>query len=122
HDCEQASRDLLTRGDDGVVLAGVMDKGGLANPGDELVCMSSHRGDDHSHLVLGVVLPFDVPGHVANAVDVGDGRAAELHHYDCHASSRCADQHRAQCRSSGTEASYRSFSLLQQTGPNGPYS
>ena len=50
------------------------------DPGDELVGLAGHRRDDDGDLVAGIDLALDVAGDIADAVDVGDGGAAELHH------------------------------------------
>ena len=88
HDGEEARRHLLAGGDDGIVLARVMQHGGFAHPGDELVGHARHGRDDDGDLVAGVHLALDVARDVTNALDVGDGRAAELHDNNSHRVSR----------------------------------
>ena len=61
-----------------------MQDGGLAHPGDELVGHARHGGDDDGDLVAGVHLALHVTRDVADALDVGDGGAAELHHNHSH--------------------------------------
>ena len=88
HDGEQPRGHLLAGGDDGVVLARVMQHGRLAHPADELVGGAGHGRDDDGDLVAGIHLALDVARHVADALDVGDGRAAELHDNNSHRVSR----------------------------------
>ena len=52
----------------------------LLAPGDELVGLAGHGGDDDRDLVAGVDLALDVARDVADALDIGDRRAAEFHH------------------------------------------
>ena len=75
HDGEQPGGHLLAGGDDRIVLARVMQGRGLAHPGDQLVGDAGHGRDDHGHLVAGIHLALDVPGDIANALDVGHRRA-----------------------------------------------
>jgi hypothetical protein len=49
-------------------------------PGDELVGDAGHGGDDDSDLIPRHHLAFHAMGDVADAVEVGDGGAPELHH------------------------------------------
>ena len=79
-DGEQAGRHLFSGSDDGVVFARVVHGEGLARPGDEFVGLAGHGRDDHGHVMSGVDLAFDVTGHIADSIDVGDGRSAEFHH------------------------------------------
>src|SRR5690606_3859307 len=81
----------LARSDDGIVLAGIVDERSLTHPGHELVRVPGHGRNHDGDLVFCVDLALDVTGHTANASDIRDGRSAELHHYDCHASTRCAN-------------------------------
>ena len=87
-DCStMASRpggDLLAGGDDGVVLARVVQRRGLAHPGDQLIGDAGHGRDDHGHSVAGIDLALDVAGDVADALDVGNRGAAELHDEERH--------------------------------------
>ena len=55
-----------------------------ARPGDELVGRSGHGRDHDRDLVAGIDLALDVARDVPDALDVGDRRAAELHHQPCH--------------------------------------
>ena len=84
HDGEQAGRHLLAGGDDGVVLARIVQGRGLAHPGDQLVGGAGHGRDDDGHLVAGIDLALDVARDVADALDVGDRRAAEFHDHERH--------------------------------------
>ena len=63
---------------------GVVQRRGLAAPGDELVGLAGHGRDHDGDLVAGVDLALDVARDVADAVDVGDRRAAEFHHQPGH--------------------------------------
>ena len=85
-DGQKAGRHLLAGRDDRVVFARIVE-GRLAprpwrilHPADQLVGLAGHGGDDDRDLVAGIDLAFDVAGHIADAVEVGDGRAAEFHH------------------------------------------
>jgi hypothetical protein len=49
-------------------------------PADELIGRAGHGGDDHGHLMAGIDLPLDPDGNRLDAVDIGQGGAAELHH------------------------------------------
>ncbi len=89
-DGEEPRRHLLAGRDDGIVLARIVQERRFAHVGDELVRDARHRGHDHGHLVAGVDLAFHVLGHVADALDIGNGRAAEFHHYDGHCKPRSA--------------------------------
>ena len=51
---------------------------GLGAPGDEFVGLARHGRDHDGDVVAGLDLAFDVARGVADAVDVGDGRAAEF--------------------------------------------
>ena len=79
-DGEQAGGHLLAGGDHGVVFARVMQRRGLAAPGDQLIGLAGHGRDHDGDLVAGVDLALDVARDVADAVDVGDGGSAEFHH------------------------------------------
>ena len=79
HDREQPGGDLLAGGDHGVVFARVMQRRGLARPGDELVGLAGHGRDDDGDLVASIDLALDVARHIADAVDIGDRRSAEFH-------------------------------------------
>ncbi len=84
-DGEQPGRDLLARGDDGVVFARVVERREAGAPGDELVGGARHGGDDDRDLVARVHLALDPGGDVPDAVEVGHRGAAELHHDARHA-------------------------------------
>ena len=85
HHRQQPRRHLLARGDDRVVFAGVMQRRGFPAPPDQLVSLARHRRYDHGDVVPGVHLTLDVIGDVADALDIGDGGSAELHHKAGHA-------------------------------------
>ena len=80
HQCEQAGGDQLARGDDGVIFRVVEMRACLLAPGDELVGLAGHGGHDDRDLMARVDLAFDVPRDIADALDIGDRRAAEFHH------------------------------------------
>src|SRR6185437_3857572 len=63
-----------------VVFPRVMQRRQLLAPADQPVGRPRHRRDDDRDLVAGVDLALDPAGHVADAVEVGHRRAAELHH------------------------------------------
>ena len=77
---QQAGGHLLARGHHRIVFAGVVQRRGLAAPGHQLVGGARHGGDDDRHLVAGVDLALDVARDVADALDIGDRGAAELHY------------------------------------------
>ncbi len=79
-DGEKPGGHLLAGGDHRVVFARIMQGRGLAAPGDQLIGLARHRGDDDGHIVAGVDLTLDVAGDVADTLDIGDGRAAEFHY------------------------------------------
>ena len=79
-DRQQAGRHLLAGGDNGVIFARIVHRRGLARPGDELVGLAGHGRNHDRDLMAGIDLAFDVARHIADAVDVGDGRSAEFHH------------------------------------------
>ncbi len=58
---------------------GVVQRGERLAPGDELVGDAGHGGDHDGDLVPGLDLAPDAGGDVADAVEIGDGGAAELH-------------------------------------------
>ena len=80
----EAGGDVLAGGDDGVVLAGVEEERGLADPADELVGLAGHGGDDDGDVVAALDLALHLGGGVADAVEVGDAGAAEFHHQTGH--------------------------------------
>ena len=57
-----------------------MQRRGLGGPADQLVGLAGHRGDHDGHVMAGIDLALHMLRDVANAVDIGDGRAAEFHH------------------------------------------
>ena len=108
HDGEQAGGDLLAGGDDGVVLARVVQGGGLAHPGDQLIGDARHGRDDDGDLVAGIDLALDVARDVADALDVGNRGAAELHDEDRHDDPSCrpVTQTPAPSRAPGAPGAY----------------
>ena len=83
-DRQQPRRDLLAGRHHGGVFARVVQDRGLAAPFDQLIGRPRHRGHDHRDIVAGIDLTLDVARHVADALDVGDGRSAEFHHQPAH--------------------------------------
>ena len=79
-DREQAGGHLFAGGDHCVVFARVVQRRQRLAPADELVGGAGHGGDDDGDLVAGVALALDARGDGADAVEVGDRRAAEFHH------------------------------------------
>jgi hypothetical protein len=79
-DGQQAGADLLAGRHHRVVFARVMQRGRFPAPIDQLVGGPGHGGDHHGDLVTGRHLALDVACDIADAVDVGDRGAAELHH------------------------------------------
>ena len=59
--------------------AGVVQRRGIPAPGHELVGHARHRRDDDRDIVAGIHLAFDVAGDITDAVEIGDGGAAEFH-------------------------------------------
>src|SRR5688572_18510820 len=68
----------------GIVFDRVMQRRGVARPGDQLVGLPGHGRDHDGDLVAGIDLALHVARHIADAVDVGDGGAAEFHHETGH--------------------------------------
>ena len=89
HDREQPGGDLLAGGDHRVVFARVVQRRRPrgTRPTSWLVA-PGHGRDHHGDLVAGIDLALDVARDVADAVDVGDRGAAELHHQAGHGGSR----------------------------------
>ena len=79
-DRQQAGGHLLAGRDHGVVFARVVQRRQVLAPGDQLVGDAGHGGDHDGDLVAGVDLALHAGGDVADAVEVGDRGAAELHH------------------------------------------
>ena len=83
-DREQARGDLFAGGHHGVIFARVMHRRGVAAPFHQFVGLAGHRRHHHGDVVAGIDLALDVTRDVADAVDIGDGRAAEFHHEAAH--------------------------------------
>jgi 2-polyprenyl-6-hydroxyphenyl methylase/3-demethylubiquinone-9 3-methyltransferase len=99
-DRQEPGRDLLARGDHGVVFARVVQGRGLAAPADQLVGLAGHRRHHHGNLMAGIDLALDVAGHIADAVDIGDRGSAEFHDKTGHggiggSADGCAAAHKA---------------------------
>ena len=83
-DREQAGGDLFAGGDHGVIFARVMHRRGFAAPCHQLVGLAGHCRDHHGDVMAGVDLALHMARDVADAVDIGDGCAAEFHHEAAH--------------------------------------
>ncbi|CAH1659911.1 hypothetical protein CHELA20_53138 [Hyphomicrobiales bacterium] len=83
-DGKEACGDLFARGDHGIILARVMQRRRFAAPADELVGFPRHGRYDDSNIMPGVGLAFDMASDVTDAIDVGDGSAAEFHYEASH--------------------------------------
>ena len=83
-DRQQAGGDLFAGGHHGVIFARVMHRRGLAAPCHQLVGLAGHRRDHHGDLMAGIDLALHMARDVADAVDIGDGCAAEFHHEAAH--------------------------------------
>src|SRR5437667_42341 len=75
---KQPGRHLLARGNDGVVLACVMDWSKFARPAHKLVGLTRHGRDNHRHLVVAVDFSLNELRHVPDAIEVRDRGAAEF--------------------------------------------
>lgn len=76
---QQPCGHLLAGSDNCVIFARVVKWGDFAYPVNQLVGGTSHGGDDDCDLVASINLAFDVRRHLADALDVCDGGAAEFH-------------------------------------------
>ncbi len=90
-DRQQAGGDLFAGGDNRVVFACVVQRRQRLAPGDELVGGAGHGRDHDGDLVPRVNLALDAGRDVADAVEVGDGGAAEFHHNTRHCSGSVAN-------------------------------
>jgi hypothetical protein len=79
-DRQQAGGDLLAGRDDGVVLACVVQQRQALAVRHELVGHACHGGNHDRNLVPRLDLTLHAGRDVADAVEVGDRGAAELHH------------------------------------------
>ncbi len=79
HEGQEAGGHLLAGGHDGVVFGRVVEGRGFLHPGDEFVRLAGHGRYDDRHIVAGLDLAFHMPGDIADPLNRGDGRAAELH-------------------------------------------
>jgi hypothetical protein len=66
-----------------------MHRRGFAAPCHELVGLAGHGRNDHGDIMAGINLALDMLRHVADAVDIGDGCAAEFHHEAAHDDFAC---------------------------------
>ena len=87
---QQTGRHLLAGRDHRVILARVVQLRGFVHPADEFVGLAGHGRDDDGDLMAGLRLAAHMGGHVADALYIGDGRAAEFHHQPGHAVSIAA--------------------------------
>ena len=83
-DREQPGGDLFARGHHGVIFARVMHRRRLAAPFHQLVGLAGHRRHHHGDVMAGIDLALHMARDVADAVDIGDGCAAEFHHEAAH--------------------------------------
>ncbi len=83
-DGHQAGGDLFAGSHHRIVFARVVHGRRFGAPADQLIGLARHGRNHDSNLVAGIDLALDVPGRLPNAVDIGDGRAAELHHNTRH--------------------------------------
>ena len=79
-DREQAGGHLLTGRHDRVVFPRVVQRRQALAVGDELVGDAGHGGDHDGDLVPRLDLALHAGRDVADAVEIGDGGAAKLHH------------------------------------------
>src|SRR5215212_3455131 len=79
HDCQKSRRHLFTRRYHRVVFAGVMHRGRLTAPFDQLIGLACHRGNHDGDVMACIHLALDVACHVANTLNIGDRCAAEFH-------------------------------------------
>ena len=56
-----------------------MQRRGFLAPANQLVGLARHGGDNNGDIIAGINLPLHVLGDILDALDIGDGRAAELH-------------------------------------------
>ena len=83
-DREQARGHLFAGCHHGVIFARIMHRRGVAAPVHQFVGLAGHRRHHHGDIMSGIDLALDVARDVADAVDIGDGRAAEFHHEAAH--------------------------------------
>ena len=84
HDREQAGGDLFAGCNNGVIFACVMHRRGVAAPFHQFIGLAGHRRHHHGDIVAGIDLALHMERDVADAVDIGDGCAAEFHHEAAH--------------------------------------
>jgi hypothetical protein len=89
--CQKAGGDLFAGCHDSVVFAGVMHRGCVAAPFDQFIGLAGHGRDHHGNVMAGIDLALDVQRDVADAVDIGDRRAAEFHDEPTHANGAFPD-------------------------------
>ena len=83
-DGEKSRSHLFAGGNDGIVFPRIMKERGFLDPGDKLVGGAGHGGYDDGNVVAAIDLTLDVKRHVANPLDVGDGRPTEFHYNNSH--------------------------------------
>ena len=86
-DRQEPGRHLLPARDHGVIFACIVQGARLAAPPDEFVGLAGHGGDDDGYVVARIDLAFHMPGHVPDAVEVGDGGATEFQNETGHGRS-----------------------------------
>ena len=89
---QQAGCHLFARSDHRIIFGLIIDRvvgdrfGRLAAPAHQFVGLAGHGRDDNGHLIAGLHLTLHMLGDVADAFNIGDGRAAEFHYqtgHDC---------------------------------------
>ena len=106
---EQARCHLFAGGDDRIIFARVIQGRALFAPGDQLIGLARHGGDDHGHIVASGDLALHMARDILNALNIGDGRAAEFHDQTGHRS--LMEETGEMCRSRG----------MVPPGPQGAY-
>src|SRR5690606_37343240 len=67
-----------------IIFARVVQRGRFGAPADKLVGLARHGRNHHGDLVAGIDLALDVQRRLPDALDIGDGSAAEFHHNTRH--------------------------------------
>ena len=81
---QQPGGDLFAGRDNGVIFARVVHRRGLTAPFHQFIGLAGHRRHHHGDVMAGIDLALHVQRDVADAVDIGDGCAAEFHHEAAH--------------------------------------
>ena len=94
HDRQKPGCHLLTGSHDDIVLLGIIEGCAFLAPGNQFIGLARHGRDNHGHIMPGVPLTLDVPCHILDAFDRGDGGSAEFHHETGHGNSKVRLQER----------------------------